>query len=73
MSNYHPRQRAYGYRRRSSFFADYGFAIFFAIVLVIALINGARLLNQWGDCSNAHGKMVQGLSTTGYVCVDKDK
>lgn len=73
MSDYNFRQRRSGYRRPRRYYGDYGFAIFFAIVLIIALVNGARLLNQWGDCHEAGGKMVQGLSTTGYVCVDKDK
>jgi hypothetical protein len=67
MSNYSRRQRRYGYRSRQ--FSDYSFAIFFAVVLVSALINGARVLNQWHDCNESGGKMVQGLSTTGYVCV----
>jgi hypothetical protein len=69
MSNYNFRQRRRGYRSRPFRSVD-GFTIFFAICLILALLNGARVLNQWHDCSEAGGKMVQGLSTTGYVCVE---
>lgn len=65
------RRRAPGlYRRPRRYREGYGYAIFVAIMLILALVNGARVINQWSNCNEAGGKMVQGLSTTGYVCVE---
>ena len=68
MSNYNFRQRRRGYRSRH--LSDYGSTLFIAVLLIVMVISLVRVSIQWNDCSEKGGKMVQGLSTTGYVCVE---